>query len=242
MIEQILFDLDGTLLPMDQNVFTKAYFKLLAKKLAPHGYNERNLVDAIWAGTAAMVQNDGSCTNEEAFWNSFADQLGEQVLLDRPLFDEYYRVEFQQVAPVCGFTPEAKKTVSELKRRGYRIALATNPIFPAIATESRIRWAGLDPDDFELYTTYENTCYCKPNLNYYRDLQKRLGCPAERCLMVGNDVEEDMVAEAIGMQVFLLNGCIINRKGRDVSRFAQGNFEELLCYLEMERRKGENDV
>jgi len=31
---------------------------------------------------------------------------------------------------------------------GFRVALATNPIFPAIATEKRIRWAGLTPEDF----------------------------------------------------------------------------------------------
>ena len=239
MIECILFDLDGTLLPMDQDVFTEAYFKQLAAKLAPHGYDARELIDGIWAGTAAMVRNDGRRTNEEAFWERFSELLGERVLRDKPLFDEYYRVEFQQVAPVCGFTPQAKETVEALKRSGYRLALATNPIFPATATESRIRWAGLNPGDFALYTTYENTGYCKPNPEYYRDLQKKLGCPAERCLMVGNDVEEDMVAESVGIQAFLLDGCVINREGRDISRFAQGGFEELRRYLEMERREGE---
>ena len=58
--EIFLFDLDGTLLPMDQEAFTTGYFKLLTKKLAPHGYEPKSLVDAIWAGTAAMVKNDGS--------------------------------------------------------------------------------------------------------------------------------------------------------------------------------------
>lgn len=38
MIKVALFDLDGTLLPMDQDAFTRGYFNLLAKKLAPHGY------------------------------------------------------------------------------------------------------------------------------------------------------------------------------------------------------------
>ena len=71
MITTVLFDLDGTLLPMDNDAFTKGYFKLLAAKLAPHGYEPRRLVDAIWAGTAAMVQNDGTCTNQERFWQSF---------------------------------------------------------------------------------------------------------------------------------------------------------------------------
>lgn len=202
MLKMILFDLDGTLLPMDQEVFTKDYFKRLAAKLLPHGYQAEMLVDGIWAGTAAMVKNDGQCTNEEAFWRRFGQIFGEKALADKPIFDEYYQVEFQQVAEVCGCTPEAKETVEELKRRGYRLALATNPIFPKVATESRIRWAGLEPEQFELYTTYENTCYCKPNPAYYQDLLQRLGCQAGECLMVGNDVEEDMIAASIGMQVF----------------------------------------
>lgn len=72
MITTVLFDLDGTLLPMDQDTFTHGYFKLLAAKLAPHGYEPKQLVEAIWTGTEAMVRNDGSRTNEAAFWNKFA--------------------------------------------------------------------------------------------------------------------------------------------------------------------------
>ena len=232
MLKMILFDLDGTLLPMDQEVFTKDYFKRLAAKLLPHGYQADQLVDGIWAGTAAMVKNDGTCTNEEAFWRRFVQIFGEKALADKPIFDEYYRVEFQQVAEVCGCSAEAKATIEELKKRGYRIALATNPIFPAIATESRIRWAGLEPEEFELYTTYENTCYCKPNPDYYRDLLQRLDCQAEECLMIGNDVEEDMIAESIGMKVFLLTDCMINKKERDISVFPHGGFKDLLQYLD----------
>ena len=232
MLKMILFDLDGTLLPMDQEVFTKDYFKRLAAKLLTHGYQADQLVDGIWAGTAAMVKNDGTCTNEEAFWRRFVQIFGEKALADKPIFDEYYRVEFQQVAEVCGCSAEAKTTIEELKKRGYRIALATNPIFPAIATESRIRWAGLEPEEFELYTTYENTCYCKPNPDYYRDLLQRLDCQAEECLMIGNDVEEDMIAESIGMKVFLLTDCMINKKERDISVFPHGGFKDLLQYLD----------
>ena len=33
-ITTVLFDLDGTLLPMDNDVFTKGYFKLLVQQLA----------------------------------------------------------------------------------------------------------------------------------------------------------------------------------------------------------------
>ena len=75
-ITTVLFDLDGTLLPMDQDEFTKGYFKLLAVKLAPHGYEPKQLIDAIWAGTAAMVKNDGAQFNEAVFWAKFSQIFG----------------------------------------------------------------------------------------------------------------------------------------------------------------------
>ena len=78
----ILFDLDGTLLPMDNDAFTKGYFRHLAAKLAPHGYEPKQLVDAIWAGTAAMVKNYGSQSNEAAFWKKFAGIYGEKVFAE----------------------------------------------------------------------------------------------------------------------------------------------------------------
>ena len=78
----VLFDLDGTLRPMDNDAFTKGYFKILAAKLAPHGYDPGQLVDAIWAGTAAMVKNDGSQSNEAAFWKKFAGIYGEKVFAE----------------------------------------------------------------------------------------------------------------------------------------------------------------
>ena len=78
-ITTILFDLDGTLLPMDQDEFVRAYFKLLAKKLAGHGYDPEALLGNIWAGVEAMVKNTGECNNEEAFWRTFDKIYGEEV-------------------------------------------------------------------------------------------------------------------------------------------------------------------
>lgn len=230
-IKVVLFDLDGTLLPMDQETFIKEYFGRMAKKLAPHGYDPNQLVKAIYAGMGAMVGNDGSCTNENAFWKAFTGVLGDQVREDLPIFDEYYRNEFQEVRHSCGFLPEAAKTVRAIRDMGYRVALATTPMFPSIATESRIRWAGLEPEDFEIYTTYENYCYCKPNLKYYEEILDKMGVRPEECLMVGNDVGEDMIAENLGMKVFLLPADLINKEGKDISVYPQGDLTDLLNYI-----------
>lgn len=231
MIKVVLFDLDGTLLPMDQEVFVKAYFGAIAKRLSHRGYDAEKLISAIWAGTASMVKNDGKKTNEAVFWDKFAEIFGDAARADEPYFEEFYVEDFDKVKLSCGYNPKAAVTVAEIKSLGLRAALATNPIFPAIATRKRIAWAGLKPDDFELYTTYENSRHSKPSLEYYIDVINSLGVGAEECLMVGNDVSEDMVAEKLGMNVFLLTDCIINKEQKDITAYPHGSFAELLTYV-----------
>ena len=231
MITTILFDLDGTLLPMDQEVFVKDYLGRLAKKMAPHGYDPQLLVQAVWKGTGAMVKNDGRQSNEAVFWQVFTGIFGQEAMKDLPLFEEFYETEFQEARRSCGFNPAAAETIRALHAMGYTTVLATNPLFPPVATQSRVRWAGLEPEDFAFITTYDNSSFCKPNPDYYREILGKLKLKSEECLMVGNDVGEDMIAEALGMQVFLLTDCLINRDGSDISRYPHGSFPELLSCI-----------
>jgi FMN phosphatase YigB (HAD superfamily) len=231
-LKMILFDLDGTLLPMDQDEFVKAYFGLLAKKLSNYGYEPNKLINSIWKGTMVMINNDGSKTNEEAFWDFFKSVYGEESINDHDIFEEFYKNEFQLVQHVCGYIEKAGYVIRLLKQHGFKVALATNPIFPAIATESRIRWAGLKKEDFELITTYENSKYSKPNLNYYIDILDKLNVKPDECMMVGNDVAEDMVARKLGMKVFLMPKYLINKNNEDINSYPNGNFDELLIFIE----------
>lgn len=230
-ITTILFDLDGTLLPMDQDVFVKAYFGSLAKKLAPCGYEPNKFIASIWEGVRAMVKNNGEVTNEAAFWEKFCEIHGEKAKLDEPVFKEFYETDFKNIKQVCGFSELSAKLIALIKQKGLRVALATNPIFPSIATESRIAWAGLSPSDFELYTTYENSRFCKPNPEYYKEILSKLNVTAEECLMVGNDVNEDMIAAELGMKVFLLTDCMINKSNKDISAYESGNMQQLIEYI-----------
>ena len=231
MITTVLFDLDSTLLPMDQDVFMHAYMGGLSAKMAPYGYEPRLLVKSIWKGTEAMVRNDGCARNDEVFWKTFSAIYGRNTRADESIFMDFYQNEFQDIAGVCGHDPRAAETVRELKSMGLNIVLATNPLFPAIATQSRVTWAGLNPDDFKYITTFENSFHCKPNPDYYREILDKLDLNAEECLMVGNDVTEDMVARKLGMNVFLLTDCIINKDNQDISQYPNGSFSELMEYI-----------
>lgn len=231
MITTVLFDLDGTLLPMNQDVFIGAYLSGLTAKMAPFGFDPREIAKAIWAGTGAMVKNDGSARNEEVFWKVFSQVCGRDMLELYGPIEAFYREEFQLVRHSCGFDARSAETIRALKEKGLTLALATNPLFPAIATHSRVRWAGLETEDFAHITTYENSCHCKPNPDYYRDILTTLGVSAEQCLMVGNDVSEDMIAQDLGMQVFLLTDCLINKENEDISRYPHGSFPQLMDYI-----------
>lgn len=230
MIRAILFDLDGTLLPMDQDIFIKAYFGGLTKKMISY-YQPTELINAIWTGTMAMVKNDGSMTNEDRWWQSFCSTYGADARAREGELEDFYKNEFEAVRGVCGFAPQSREIIDLCKQGGFRVVLATNPIFPAVATRARIRWAGLEWDDFELVTTYENSSYCKPNPDYYREILKKIGLDASECVMVGNDVHEDMIASSLGMRVFLLTDCMINKENESIDKYPHGSFTELAEFI-----------
>ena len=49
--------------------------------------------------------------------------------------------------------------------------------------------------------------------------------------MVGNDVAEDMIAADLGMEVFLLTDCLINKHGTNIDVYPHGDFSALLRRL-----------
>ena len=233
-ITTVLFDLDGTLLPMELEQFTNTYFGLLAKKAAPFGYEPKTLVAAVWKGTKAMVKNDGTMTNDRRFWDVFCQATGGGESLLRPVFDGFYEQEFHGAKAACGENPYAAQAVRGLKAQGYDVVLATNPIFPLVGVRTRLSWVGLAPEDFSLVTTYENSRFCKPNPAYFQEIVEKLGKKPEECLMVGNDGVEDTAAAQVGLSLYLATDCLENGGKVDLAQFPHGSFRDFLTYSGVE--------
>lgn len=233
MINTILFDLDATLARMDQDTFVNTYIRKLGEKVARQGFDPAPILKALWAGTGAVLKNDGSMTNEQLFWKVFSGTGTFDADALMPVLDEFYAKDFDSIgAIVAEPNPYAADIIATLRRKGYKVGLATSPVFPRVATQLRIGWAGLKPEDFDIITTYENSRYCKPTSAYYQDVLTAIGSDASECLMVGNDVDEDMCTADMGMSVYLVTDYLLNRHDKDYSHYPQGTMADLAAYLE----------
>ena len=232
MLTTILFDLDGTLLPFAQDDFIRCYFKALAGRLAPMGYESKKLTDAIWKGTAAMIANDGQATNRQAFWACFTQEMGIEALALEGLFNDFYARDFNEAKRCLQAEPDHGPLLQGLREKGYGLVLATNPIFPLVAVESRLGWVGLKAGDFDFITTYENSRRSKPNPGYYLDILQQTGRDAGSCLMIGNNPVDDAAAQKAGIQVYLVTDCLENPQGLPIDGYSHGSFQELQSFLE----------
>jgi FMN phosphatase YigB (HAD superfamily) len=230
MITTILFDLDGTLLPIEEQPFMELYFGFMAKHFAALGFDYRALIQAVLKSTDSMRANRGPKTNEAVFWDIFSFVSDYSIDDIQKEFLRFYEAKFDWVRPSSKTNPLARMTIELLKSKGYAIALATNPLFPRIATEKRIAWAGLKTEDFLLVTTYENSRATKPSKEYYQGVLNAIEKSAHECLMVGNDANEDMSASDIGIATYLMLDGLINTKNHDLNRFRRGSFEDFFQY------------
>lgn len=233
MVKNIFFDLDGTMLPMDQDYFIKIYFTELSKRFCPElNLESEQLIKAVWKSTNSMIKNDGSKPNKEAFWTTFARIYGKEILKYESDFDDFYINEFNECKVAVKYNPIMPEIIKTLKNKGYTLVAATNPLFPAVATENRISWAGVSPRDFKYITTYENSSTCKPNPMYFSEIAEKIKAEPEECFMVGNDMDEDILSsEKVGIDSFLVTDCLINRSESDFSDYKNGSMRDLLDYV-----------
>lgn len=209
----ILFDLDGTLLPMDMKTFTEGYFRDLYKTVNMPEIPVESFIDAIWKGTYAMMKNDGAKTNRDVFWDTFAKILDYDEDMVNAIDAKclaFYGNEFKNAKRFCMENPLAKVAVEVAREKADVVVLATNAIFPLVGQITRLGWIDLKEEDFDLITCYEKEYFCKPNPKYFGSIMEKMGLKPEECLMIGNDEREDMLcASMAGIDSYLVEDTMI---------------------------------
>ncbi len=204
LLQAVLFDLDGTLLRVDTAEFMTEYLREVGRAVSPV-VDPGRFIDALLASTEAMRANrDPSVTNAQAFWADFRPRLKDCIDALEPVILDFYTNKFNRLSRVAQPCPGAREAVEAALDRGLRVVLATNPVFPLSAIRDRMAWAGVEDLPWEFVTSYEEMHFCKPHPEYYLEVADRLGVPAEKCLMVGNDPGEDLAASGVGMRTYLV--------------------------------------
>lgn len=216
MFKAVLFDLDGTLLDIDMDVFLKYYFAKMIDMASTEGYQDaRRLAELIYRSTGVMIANrDASRTNEEVFMEDFYQHWPYPRDEFTGFFERFYQRGFPTLShhgkPFTGVAGMMDKICS----KGMKVVIATNAVFPQTAVLNRLEWAEVGHYPYELITSYEIMHFCKPHLEYYEEICDRISVKPEECLMVGNDVGEDIIAGKLGMKTFLVENRLIDQDHR----------------------------
>lgn len=227
MITGVLFDLDGTLLHMDQDEFAHAYYDRIGACVAHLMLPEQFVRHLMQAAVVMMQNSDGATTNQQVFFADFFARLAMEPQTILPVLDTFYERDFAALRSLTHADVSARKAVEAVLQYGADAVVATNPIFPRNAVKQRLSWAGLADLPFKLITTYEDSHFCKPQLEYYREITQKIGHRPEECLMIGNDVGKDLVAGQIGMKTYLVTDDLINSEKIQPKADYQGTLADL---------------
>jgi FMN phosphatase YigB (HAD superfamily) len=227
----LLLDLDDTLLNTNLDAFIPAYFQALARELAPHIAPEI-MLRALMTGTKQMMENeDFSQTLEQVFNAVFYPQLNSSCEKISAALENFYDHVFPTLGEVTTPRPEAKSFVNWAFSQGFRIAIATDPFFPRKATYHRLRWAGFEPEQFELVSSFEHFHFSKTHPAYYAEILGRMGWPDGPVLMVGNDLERDIrPAQMLGLATYHVDDG--SASPSELAAGAQGKLADLRVWLE----------
>lgn len=226
----LLFDLDDTLIDTNLDAFVPAYFRALGNHLAKVTKPDV-MARALVTGMSSMNHNeDFTRTLMEVFDADFYPSVGipKQDLVDT--LDDFYDNHFSSLETHTKQRSEAASLIQWVLSQGYRVAIATDPLFPRKATHHRIRWAGIDPGSVELISTFENFHFTKTHPAYYAEVLGMLGWPEGPVLMVGNDVERDLrPANKLGLATYFIDGDSASSPGFEAGR---GTLADLRLWLE----------
>ncbi len=202
MLKAVLFDLDNTLILFHEEEFFKTYSQKLYLSFTDI-LTHQDFFTKLMYSTQKMIENNGDLSNADRFIEHFAEGMNtpSKKLWER--FEKFYHTEFEEFQYLMQPIDKTRDVILNIKKKGLKTVIATNPMFPTHVQHIRLGWAGLKNISFDLITSAENFNYCKPNLEYYLEICSQINEKPEDCLMVGNDPYNDIIASKTGMKTYL---------------------------------------
>ncbi|MBR2715295.1 MAG: HAD family hydrolase, partial [Ruminococcus sp.] len=212
--------------------YIQLYVKEIAKLFYEHGFDGKAVAKATMQASYAMAKNDGKVTNSVAFEETFKALMGENAQKAIEIFPSVYADRYNSIKKATSGNPYSKEIVSLMREKADFIVVATQPMFPLEAVRKRLSWIGISDSAFDHVTVYDNSSYCKPNIGYYQEIMRKFSATPKDTLMIGNDVNEDILpCQKLGVDTFLLTDGLINVRNHDITDMRKGNYLDLIDYL-----------
>ncbi len=199
-LRALLLDLDGTLLDLDGDWFLEEYLAALSEWMAPV-VDPGRFAEALWsAAIPVMVDRAGhpGRSNRDVLWQALSDTLQVDPAVLQERFGVFVDGDLTQIAPGGAAREGAHELVAAGRAGGFKLAVATMPIYPRRVVDERLRRANLQDVPWDLVAT-DAMESVKPHPAYYQELADRLGVSPPECLMVGDDYFRDIAARRVGM-------------------------------------------
>lgn len=224
----LLVDLDGTLLdawnvPAHLEFVARTYFAL-RKHARPS-----QILTMLYRFGRELEKPPVDLTNYQRGVQIVMENLG----VSEENAKKILKHEVPQIFPKLSryFYPRrGAKDFVEWARSKYTLILATNPVWAEEIIRLRLDWAKIEPTVFRSITHAVRMHACKPLKEYYEEIiqQEELN-PAE-CLLIGNDLRQDLPAVQVGISVFIVGrrgGLKALRHERAQAPAYQGGFTDL---------------
>lgn len=225
MIQAILFDLEKTLTNIDTAEFMQNYLGLLAPRFAHLLSPEKFSKQLLRSLEVTQKEPKPGQTNMQTFFEDFSKATGQSIPSLKLIFEEFYASDFPTLRCLVQGNPLGVKVVEYAIQQGFLTAVVLNPIMPLNAMQERVRWAGLVPENFKVISALDNLHYCKPHIEFYREVADSLRVKPRSCLLVSEN-PEDLVCRELGMKTFFV-GTIPSEVQSDYF----GQLDDLLRYI-----------
>lgn len=194
MIKAVLLDLDNTLLHNPDRQWVSAFRQRFEEHIVDCFGMTRG-AEALRSGINAIyAERESFSTNAALLRTGLADGLSQPVAAITHALASFYAGRYEQLASLTAPISKADALMNCLLGQGLLVAIATNPLFPELATRRRLIWAGLGAyiDELAFITHSENMHAAKPDPAYYAETLARVGVEPDEALMVGDSAVNDM--------------------------------------------------
>jgi HAD superfamily hydrolase (TIGR01549 family) len=232
MVTTVLLDLDNTLLGNDMKDFLPPYFAGLEKRLRQFVEFD-DLPRLMYASIRAMQATpDETTTNMACFMADFGTRLNCRPEILEQAFERFYAEDFPYLQQVTTLRAEARELVAYLLAGNYKVVVATNPLFPAVAIEQRLTWAGIAGFPYTLVTTMENSHFIKPDPRYYREILAKIESTPAESWMVGDNLKNDIEpAQALGLKTWWITDPGLSSQELKITPDRQGSLADFLAWI-----------